>query len=412
MADTKTSAETAASALSGPELIRGVQGGANVKITATQLSTFIIGAGAVSVASGKTLTVSNTLTFTGTDAASVAFGAGGTVLYGNQTITLSGDVTGSGTTSIAATIANNAVTTAKINNGAVTEAKLTLADNTSGNVSTSAHGFAPKSPNDATKYLDGTGAYSVPAGSLVLRSYIAGLALSNDGGTPNSVLDIAAGQAADSSNAVMISIGAFTKSTADAWAANSGSNGMGNGLTIAATTWYHVILANNGGTPDIYFDTSATGANRPAGISDTKVRRIGSFLTDGSAHIVAFTQVANEFYWSTPVADVAISTLSTSRAALTMTIPLGVKVRLIARVTQGTGNVSVVFSGLDEPDVAPSTTVGTVAALDNNGGQNVASRFPWNVYSNTSSQIQYRATGNANLAITTLGWIDDRGSFN
>jgi len=37
-------------------------------------------------------------------------------------------------------------------------------DNTDLNVSITAHGLAPKAPNDATKYLDGTGAYSVPAG--------------------------------------------------------------------------------------------------------------------------------------------------------------------------------------------------------------------------------------------------------
>ena len=45
-------------------------------------------------------------------------------ITGNQNITLSGDVTGSGATSIVTTIANNAVTTAKINNGAITAAKL------------------------------------------------------------------------------------------------------------------------------------------------------------------------------------------------------------------------------------------------------------------------------------------------
>jgi hypothetical protein len=45
-------------------------------------------------------------------------------LTGNQNITLSGDVTGSGATSIVTTIANNAITTGKINNGAVTAAKL------------------------------------------------------------------------------------------------------------------------------------------------------------------------------------------------------------------------------------------------------------------------------------------------
>ena len=53
-------------------------------------------------------------------------------LTGNQTITLSGDVTGSGTTAITTTIANNAVTTAKILNDNVTFAK--IANITSGNL--------------------------------------------------------------------------------------------------------------------------------------------------------------------------------------------------------------------------------------------------------------------------------------
>jgi hypothetical protein len=44
----------------------------------------------------------------------------------------------------------------------VTESGLTLSDNTTGDVSTSKHGFAPKAPNDATKFLDGAGSYTVP----------------------------------------------------------------------------------------------------------------------------------------------------------------------------------------------------------------------------------------------------------
>jgi hypothetical protein len=47
---------------------------------------------------------------------------------------------------------------------AITESNITLADVTTDDVSITKHGFAPKAPNDATKYLDGTGAYSVPAG--------------------------------------------------------------------------------------------------------------------------------------------------------------------------------------------------------------------------------------------------------
>lgn len=58
-----------------------------------------------------------------------------------------------------------AMVTADIPNGIVTEAKLSFSNNTTANVSTSAHGLCPILPNDATKYLDGTGAFSVPAGT-------------------------------------------------------------------------------------------------------------------------------------------------------------------------------------------------------------------------------------------------------
>lgn len=44
----------------------------------------------------------------------------------------------------------------------VTDANLSTSDITTNDVSITKHGFAPKAPNDATRYLDGTGAYSVP----------------------------------------------------------------------------------------------------------------------------------------------------------------------------------------------------------------------------------------------------------
>ena len=50
----------------------------------------------LTIADGKTATISNTLTFTGTDGSSVAFGTGGTVLYSGSTIPLT-----VGTTTIA-----------------------------------------------------------------------------------------------------------------------------------------------------------------------------------------------------------------------------------------------------------------------------------------------------------------------
>jgi len=49
--------------------------------------------------------------------------------------------------------------------GSVLDSDLSTSDITTNNVTTAKHGFTPKLPNDATKYLDGTGAYSVPVGS-------------------------------------------------------------------------------------------------------------------------------------------------------------------------------------------------------------------------------------------------------
>lgn len=60
---------------------------------------------------GRVVTITNTASLSGTNT-------------GDQTITLTGDITGSGTGSFAATIGNNAVTTAKIADANVTTAKI------------------------------------------------------------------------------------------------------------------------------------------------------------------------------------------------------------------------------------------------------------------------------------------------
>lgn len=94
----------------------------------------------LTIADGKTFTVSNTLTMQGTDSTVFTFPSSS-----DTVVTLSATQT--------------------LTNKSIAETQVTFTDVTTGNVSTTKHGFAPKAPNDATKYLDGTGAYSVPAGS-------------------------------------------------------------------------------------------------------------------------------------------------------------------------------------------------------------------------------------------------------
>jgi len=79
MANSTLANLTASGALTGTELFYSDNGAADVKVTANRLKTFVVGAGAVSVASGKTLTVSNTLTLAGTDGSTLNVGAGGTL---------------------------------------------------------------------------------------------------------------------------------------------------------------------------------------------------------------------------------------------------------------------------------------------------------------------------------------------
>jgi hypothetical protein len=84
-------------------------------------------------------------------------------VIGNTSGTNTGDVSVTDGTTIDFTLTGQALT-AEVKDNSITEAKQLLADNTTNDVSTTKHGYAPKLPNDATKFLDGTGTYSTPAG--------------------------------------------------------------------------------------------------------------------------------------------------------------------------------------------------------------------------------------------------------
>jgi|TARA_Y100000310_G_scaffold105331_1_gene103764 hypothetical protein len=83
---------------------------------------------------------------------------------------------GQNTTIGSAQIADDSIVNADINSAAaiaqsklatlaITEALLSLSDNTTEDASTTRHGFLKKLDNTATNFMDGTGEWSVPAGS-------------------------------------------------------------------------------------------------------------------------------------------------------------------------------------------------------------------------------------------------------
>lgn len=259
----------------------------------------------------------------------------------------------------------------------------------------------------------GTAAVIVSAqisGSVVQRGYLSGMTLSNDGTSPNTVLDVSAGLAVDSANIVNINLAAWTKSTAGSWVAGSGANGMGTGLTIAINTWYHVFAIINTGAADVYFDTDPGAANKPA--STTAFRRIGSFRTaTASTSILAFSQFGDEFLWSTTFAENggASFTVGTAASLLTLTgIPTGVKVNALFHgvANNGAGIASVLFTSPDESDQAVSSFLRSITTP----GTGLSASGDYNRRSNTSAQIRARAdTATTNVFVGTYGYIDPRG---
>ena len=93
----------------------------------------------------------------------------------------------------------------------VIEADQLLSDVTTLNVNTSRHGYVPKAPGDATKYLDGTGAFSVPPGSAIssVVTFVSSAEVINLAATPTDAYShtVAAGRLANAGETLEINVG-------------------------------------------------------------------------------------------------------------------------------------------------------------------------------------------------------------
>jgi hypothetical protein len=244
------------------------------------------------------------------------------------------------------------------------------------------------------------------------RSYLAGLTLSTAGGS--STFSVAAGAAADTTNASAMTLAASITKTTTAWVVGSGSGGLDTGA-IANTTWYHVyvIQRTDTGVVDVLFSLSATTPTMPANY--TLFRRIGAIRTDGSAHWIAFVQDGDWFAWVTLVADISSTNPGIAAVTRTLTVPTGVNVQAIIQgipsANTSVGNVGAYFSDLATTDSAPiAATLADTAAV--NSGVNSAAAARLYIRTNTSAQIRSRLSvsdAGTLLTINTLGWVDSRG---
>ena len=233
-----------------------------------------------------------------------------------------------------------------------------------------------------------------------------GFLISNDGTTPNTVLDITAGSRPDSTFTAQITGSAFNKNTTGTWVAGTGNAGMGAGLTIAASMWYHVFAIINSGSYDVYFDTSPTAANAPAGT--TAHRYIGSFLTNASAQISPFLQVGNLFTWETPFADLS-SGSATTPTLITLSVPSGFSVvpKIQFRQSGSTTAATTIYPG-SIPSPAVGINYDLYTYFINGGG---GAFFNGLTTTNNSSQVYYsNSVSGAGTDIITHGYFNPRVS--
>lgn len=269
--------------------------------------------------------------------------------------------------------------------------------------------------NNGTWSDSGTNTTIIENGFGVVPNYLTGLTLSTAGSS--ATFGIAAGYAADVTNAALMRLSSAYTKTTSAWALGTGNGGLDTGA-VANSTWYHVYLISrpDTGVVDVLFSLSASAPTMPT--SYTFKRRIGSMKTNGSAQWVKFIQNGDTFMWDAPVNDVTATNPGTSAVTRTVSTPLGVIVQGIFGI-DGFGNTSasnpaaILLSDLAQSDVAPGDATGFSLQTFSSTSASLELGAVALVYTNTSSQVRSRIQQSVAavtvLIVNTMGWIDTRG---
>lgn len=251
----------------------------------------------------------------------------------------------------------------------------------------------------------------------VLGGHLFGLKLSNNVTDATNDLDIAVGEATDSTSAYMMKLtSAFTKQLDATWAVGTNAGGLFSG-TEAVSTWYHVfvIRKDSDSSVDVGFDTSVIAANIPAGY--TAYRRIGSIYNNNASIIEPFLQEGDLFTWKTNQSNIVdVISIPTSRTALTISAPPGVRclahLGSYARATSTSTTAYAIVAGDNVETAFSLSTNNTLSYTDTGSGH---TRYETNglvLLTDTSAQIFYMASvvsASHYLTIFTRAYGDDRG---
>jgi hypothetical protein len=141
------------------------------------------------------------------------------------------------------------------------------------------------------------------------------------------------------------------------------SNIAKTGLSLSASTWYHVYLYDNAGTPDIEIVTTAPAApyigTARSKTGDSSRRYVGSIITTPGGAVFAFRHSGLSVAYLTPTSATPFRVLSAGAATTETTVSAAPAVPLTSTVADvrivNNGSDVVVF-GTPDDAVALATT--------------------------------------------------------
>jgi hypothetical protein len=234
-----------------------------------------------------------------------------------------------------------------------------------------------------------------------IGGYLFGLTLSNNATTPNTKVDVAAGSCANDTGVAMLDLSAGTIDCGTV-----GANGLDAGILANSTTYHVFAIGKTDGTTALLASTSVSAPTMPTGY--TLKRRIGSVITDGSAHVLAFVQNGDKFLWKASPRDVNAATLGATSTLYPLSVPTGLSVDALFRASATAAvNETIVIQSPLQNTLTASDTSSLYIVVGSSG--NGAAGGEFSVMTDTSGRIRAVAAGNTTFNISTDGWIDRRG---
>jgi hypothetical protein len=203
-------------------------------------------------------------------------------------------------------------------------------------------------------------------------------------------------------SATSVSIGAGACIAADGSLINSKSAITKGSLSLSATTWYHIYVYLNSGTPAAEVVTTAPAAWIGTAYSktgDTSRRYVGSIKTDGSGNVYEFLHIGSNIYYSASLATSPFRVLSAGAA----TTDTAVDCSAVVPVT--TRGVRLFVSAIAAVVVARILTSGGTAMM----GIRPASASQIDTFTDANQDVFYsNSAGGGDTYIDVVGYVLER----